>query len=79
MTALTEESLEQALMQMAVHIDAMEDRIALRASHLIVPPAILRNLMWRPPIRKAKGIRGRKRALSRRPAPVLWKMMRGQA
>ena len=79
MTTLTLESLEQALMQMAGHIEAMEERIALRPMHLIVPPAIFRNLMWRPPIRKARGMRGRKRAVSRRPAPVLWKMMRGQA
>jgi len=78
MTALTEESLEQALMQMAGHIEAMEERIALRPTHLIVSPAIFRNLMWRPPIRKARGVRGRKRALSKRPAPMFWKMMRGQ-
>lgn len=79
MTALTEESLERALMQMAGCIEAMEERIALRPTHLIMPPSMHRLLMWRPPIRKARGIRGRKRAIARRPAPMLWKMMRGQS
>lgn len=53
------------------------DVFIIKPKHLIVPPAIYRRLMWRPPIRKARNIRGRKRALSRRPTPVLWKMMKG--
>lgn len=79
MTALTEESLERLLLNLMGHIDEVGERISLIPKHLIVPPAIFRNLMWRPPIRKARCMRGRKRALSRRPAPLLWKMMRGQA
>ena len=72
MTELTQESLERALMEMVGHLESMEERIILRPTHLIIPPAIYRKLMWRSPIRKARGIRGRKRALYGRSKPLMW-------
>ena len=76
LTVLTEQSLEEALMQMAGHLEAMEERISLRPTHLIVPPVIFSNLMYRTPIRKVNGIRKRKRALYWRSTPKLWKLFR---
>jgi hypothetical protein len=74
---MDEESLEAMLLDMAHMVNSRGDVFIIKPKHLIVPPAIYRRLMWRPPIRKARNIRGRKRALSRRPTPVLWKMMKG--
>lgn len=76
MTALTEESLTATLERLASMVLDAEQRMSLRPKHLIIPPAIYRRLMWRPPIKKARGIRGRKRAINKRTQPALWKMMR---
>ena len=77
MTVLTEDSLTRALEQLAGMVDDAEKRITLRPSHLIMPPYMYRKLMWRSPVRKAKGIRGRKRALYWRSKPMMCAMMGG--
>jgi phage major head subunit gpT-like protein len=67
MTNLTEESLEAALTKLANMVDDMGNRIAVRPSHLIVPPSMfkqsLKILFYKPPIRRATGRRKRKLAL----------------
>lgn len=79
MNTLFETSLEAMLLEMAHMVDSRGDVYSIRPKHLIAPPSMIRSLVWRPPIRKSRSMRGRKRALSRRPAPVLWKMMREQS
>lgn len=77
MTELTEESLTATLEKLAAMVVGTEQRMILRPTHLIISPAIYNRLMWRPPIKKARGIRGRKRAIARRTKPAMWQMMRG--
>ena len=77
MSDLTQENLEQMLLNLARHVDEVGDRVSLIPKYLIVSPVALRHLLWRPPIRMTRGIRGRKRAISRREAPVLWKTLKG--
>lgn len=72
MTELTQESLERLLMNLKKHIDEVGDRISVIPKYLIVPPAIFRTMMYRTPIKMAKGIRGRKRALYWRSKPPMW-------
>ncbi len=79
MTELTEESLTATLERLAAMIEDTEQRMTLRPKHLIIPPAIYRRLMWRSPIKKARSVRGRKKAIYNRTQPALWKMMRGTA
>ena len=73
---MNERLLEEALQELAQKVESMEALITLRPSHLIVPPVVYRTLMWRSPIRKAKGIRGRKRALYWRTKPLMWDLMK---
>lgn len=67
MTALTEESLEQALMKLAGMVEDVEKKISLRPSHLIVPPSLMKQaykiMYYKRPIRRVSGARKRKRAL----------------
>ena len=74
MTELTEESLTATLERLAAMVMDTEQRMTLRPTHLIISPAMYRRLMWRPPIKKARGIRGRKRAIARRAKPAMWGM-----
>ena len=76
MSELTQESLEKALMEMTGLIEAMGERVALKPTRLIVPPFMFRNMMYRAPVRKARGIRGRKRALYWRSRPIIWGFIR---
>lgn len=75
MTELTQESLEQLLTNLARHIDEVGERISLIPKHLVVPPTIYRKLVYRSPVKKARGIRGRKRALYWRSKPTLWGLL----
>ena len=72
MTELTEESLEKVLLDMAFMINSQGETFVIRPKQLIVPPAIFRTMMYRTPIKMAKGIRGRKRALYWRSKPPMW-------
>lgn len=74
MTELTEDSLTAALEQLAGMIEDTEQRMVLRPSHLIVPPAILNRLLYRPPIAIRRGPRGRRLAMKLRARPSLWRM-----
>lgn len=74
MTALTHESLEAVLLDMAHMVTSRGEVIRIRPKHLIIPPVMYRSLMYRTPIRKARGIRGRKKALYGRSKPLIWKV-----
>ena len=67
MTALTEESLEQAIMKLSGMVEDVEKKISLRPSHIIVPPNLLKQaykiMYYRPPIKRVSGARKRKLAL----------------
>jgi hypothetical protein len=73
---LTAETLQQALTSLMLRSDEV---IALKPTKLMVPPSVYRYLMWQPPLPRVQGIRKRKRALSHRPRPALWVMMRSMA
>jgi len=76
MAELTQDSLEGMLMQMAGHINSMEERIVLKPTMLIISSKIYRFLMWLPPVAKRRGVRGRKRALMQRGCPRIWGMLK---
>jgi len=63
MTALTEQSLEEAIMQLAGMVENMEERIVMRPSHLIVPPSLFklsrRIIFPHYILKRRKGVRGR--------------------
>lgn len=67
MTDLTEESLEATLTKLANMVDDIGNRIAVRPSHFIVPPSMLKQALkimyYKPPIRRVTGRRKRKLAL----------------
>lgn len=72
MIELTKESLEKLILDFQERINT----IALKPTKLIAPPATYRRLMYRTPVKKSKGIRGRKRALYGRSNPLMWRLMR---
>lgn len=76
MTALTQATLENALIDVWSMVKG--DRIALKPTKLIVPPAYYRYLMWRPALRKARGVRGRKQAMKRRAVAKINLLLRGE-
>lgn len=76
--ALTEASLEQAIMEIMRMVDDSGKRIAVKPTKLIVSYSMLRDLMYLPPIKKARGMRKRKRALTRRGGTLFWKLFRGK-
>jgi len=74
---LTNATLTQALELLQAAVQSERGRLALQPTQLIVPGWLRRHLLRRPPLTKAGGPRGRKKALARRAAPALWRMMRG--
>jgi hypothetical protein len=75
---LTEASLEQAIMEIMGMVNDSGQRIDLKPTKLIVSYSMLRDLMYLPPIKKARGMRKRKRALTRRGGTLFWKLFRGK-
>ena len=67
MTDLTQESLEDALSNLANMLESAADRITARPTHLIVPPSMLKQALkvmyYKPPIKRVTGRRKRKLAL----------------
>ena len=76
MTDLTHESLEKVLLDMAFMVNSQGETVVIRPKHLIVPPAIFRTMMYRTPIKMARSVRGRKRALYWRSKPMAWKLFK---
>lgn len=76
MIALTEASLEQMILNIQGHLDDSKERIALRPTKLIMAPFMYRSLCYRRPVRKARGVRGRKRALAKRRVSLYMKLLR---
>ena len=74
---LPETTLTQALERLQATVQSERGRLALGPTGLLVPGWLRRTLLRRPPLTKASGPRGRKKALARRAAPALWRMMRG--
>lgn len=74
MTELTQESLEKVLLDMAHMVNSRGEVFTIRPKHLIVSPVMFRSLMYRTPIRMARGLRGRKRALYGRSKPLMWRV-----
>lgn len=64
MTGLTQATLENALVDLWNMVES--NHIALKPTKLIVPPSVYRTLLWRPALRKARGVRGRKKTMKRR-------------
>lgn len=77
MTALTQTTLENALID--VSSMAKGNQIALKPTKMIIPPAYYRYLLWRPALHKARGVRGRKKAINRRAVAKINLLFRGEA
>jgi hypothetical protein len=75
-TDLTQESLEKVLLDIAFMVNSQDETFVIRPKHLIVPPAIFCIMMYRTPIKMARGVRGRKRALYWRSKPIMWKLLK---
>jgi hypothetical protein len=56
--------------------DAIEKPIQTRPTKLIVPRVYFNILMYRPPIKKARGVRARRRALTRRANATFLKLLK---
>jgi phage major head subunit gpT-like protein len=67
MQELTEDSLTEVLQRLADQVAAVEDRLAVQPTHLLVPPSMLKRALkimyYKPPIRRVSGARKRKLAL----------------
>lgn len=74
MTDLT----EAALVDILKKIEAAQTKgtINLRPTKLIVPRVYFDILMYRPPIKKARGVRARRRALTRRANATFLKLLK---
>lgn len=73
MTALTEKSMTEAMGELAQRIESADQRMMMHPTHMIIPPALLNILMWRPVIAKRKGVKGRRMAIKTRRKPSLWR------
>ena len=78
MTPLTESTLEAALEKVLRTAEDSETRIALKPTKLIVPPSMMRMLMWCPALHKLRGVRGRKMAFKQRPKTKLQRLFRSR-
>lgn len=76
MTALTQDALEKALIDVMSMVEG--NRIALKPTKLIVSPSMYRTLMWRPTLQKIRGARGRRKAMKRRATTKLFALLRSK-